>query len=296
MLFRSVNPITTAKTTKRGHVGCLAVFITAAALSVATTAHAQQPANQPAPVPEIRPGILAGYLPPKVLPDSLALLPSPPAAGSAALARDEAFNRTGLALRGTARWALAADDADLMFPQAASRFSCALGAPITEQDTPHLYMLVRRTLADVGLSTYHAKDHYGRARPFTVNNEPICTPSQETDLRKDGSYPSAHSAIGWAWALILTEVAPDQTDAILARGQTFGQSRVVCNVHWESDVLEAQLIGAATVARLHSDPGFLADLGTGKAELAAVRAKGAKPTQDCDAEAAALALEPLQAP
>jgi acid phosphatase (class A) len=91
-MFPTVNPITTAKTTKRGHVGCLAVFITAAALSVATTAHAQQPANQPAPVPEIRPGILAGYLPPKVLPDSLALLPSPPAAGSAALARDEAFS------------------------------------------------------------------------------------------------------------------------------------------------------------------------------------------------------------
>ena len=55
-------------------------------------------------------------------------------------------------------------------------------------------------------------------------------------------------------------------------------------------------MGAATVARLHADPGFLADLDAGKAELAAVRAKGLKPTQDCDAEAAALALEPLQAP
>src|ERR1700733_6689316 len=139
-MFPINDPAVSAKTTKRRYAGCIAVLVTAAALSVATTASAQQPANQPAPVPEIRPGILAGYLPPKVLPDSLVLLPSPPAAGSAALARDEAFNQTGLALRGTARWALAADDADLMFPQAASRFSCALGAPITEQDTPHLYM------------------------------------------------------------------------------------------------------------------------------------------------------------
>jgi acid phosphatase (class A) len=295
-MFPTIDPAVSAKTAKRRYGGCLAVSVVAAVLSVAVTARAQQPANQPAPVPEIRPGILAGYLPPKVLPDSLALLPSPPAAGSAALALDDAFNRTGLALRGTARWALAADDADLMFPQAAGRFACALGAPITEQDTPHLYMLIRRTLADVGLSTYHANDHYDRARPFTVNNEPICTPGDETALRNDGSYPSAHSAIGWAWALILTEVAPDQTDAILARGQTFGQSRVVCNVHWESDVLAAQLMGAATVARLHDDPGFLADLDAGKAELAAVRAKGLKPTHDCDAEAAAIALQPLQAP
>jgi acid phosphatase (class A) len=293
----TIDPVTTAKVTKRRYGVRFAVFIITAALSVAA-ACAQPPAAQmrPAPVPEIGPGVLAGYLPREVLPDSLALLPAPPAAGSAAFARDEAFSRASLALRGTARWALAAEDADLKFPQAADTFSCALGAPITEQDTPHLYMLIRRSLADAGLSTYRAKDHYSRARPFTVNNEPICTPSEETHLRSDGSYPSGHTAIGWAWALILTELAPDRTDAILARGRTFGQSRVVCNVHWESDVLAGQLMGAATVARLHADPTFLADLDAGKAELAAVRAKGLKPTRDCDAEAAAIALEPLRAP
>ena len=296
-MFPAIDPVTTAKATKRRYGVRFAVFTTTAALSVAA-ACAQPPAAQmqPAPVPEIGPGGPAGYLRREVLPNSLALLPSPPAAGSAALARDEAFSRASLALRGTARWALAAEDADLRFPQAAGTFSCALSAPITEQDTPHLYMLTRRSLADAGLSTYRAKDHYSRARPFTVNNEPICTPSGETHLRGDGSYPSGHTAIGWAWALILTEVAPDQTDAILARGRTFGQSRVVCNVHWESDVLAGQLMGAATVARLHADPTFLADLDAGKAELAAVRAKGLKPTRDCDAEAAAIALEPLQAP
>ena len=45
--------------------------------------------SQPAAVPEVRPGLLAGYLPPKALPNSLALIPPPPAAGSAALAYDE---------------------------------------------------------------------------------------------------------------------------------------------------------------------------------------------------------------
>ncbi len=46
-----------------------------------TTAQAPQPAK---PVPEIRPGILAGYLPQGGAPNSLTLLPAPPAAGSAA--------------------------------------------------------------------------------------------------------------------------------------------------------------------------------------------------------------------
>ncbi|HME33573.1 MAG TPA: phosphatase PAP2 family protein [Terriglobales bacterium] len=196
---------------------------------------------QPAPVPEIRPGILAGYLPTKVLPNSLALLPPPPAAGSAALALDEEFSRKTLELRDTARWALAAEDADLTFPHAAATFSCALNAPITERDTPHLYMLMRRSLADSGLSTYPAKDNYKRTRPFAVNKQPICTPDEEKQLLNDGSYPSGHTAIGWGWALILSEIAPDRTDALLARGRAFGQSRVVCNVHWESDVIEGRL-------------------------------------------------------
>ncbi len=245
--------------------------------------------SQPAAVPEIRPGILAGYLPPKALPNSLALIPPPPAAGSAALAYDEEVSRKGLALRGTPRWTLATEDANLMFPRAAGTFSCALNAPITEQDVPHLYMLLRRTLTDAGLSTYTAKNHYSRTRPFVVNKEPTCTPDEEKLLIKNGSYPSGHAAVGWAWALILSEIAPEQTNVILARGRAFGENRVICNVHWQSDVIEGRFMGAGTVARLHADPTFRADLEAAKAELAAVRAKGLKPLRDCAAEAAAMA-------
>jgi acid phosphatase (class A) len=247
-------------------------------------------------VPEVSPGFLAGYLSSNALPNSLALIPPPPAPGTAALALDEERSRTSLKLRGTPRWTLAAEDADLMFPHAAGTFTCALTAPITELDTPHLYVLLRRSLTDAGLSTYTAKIHYNRARPFAINKEPTCTPGDETYLRSDGSYPSGHTAIGWAWALILTEVAPDQTDAILARGRAFGQSREVCNVHWESDVIEGRFIGAAAVGRLHADSSFLADLAAAKTELAAVRAKGFKPNRDCDAEATEMAVEPPRAP
>jgi acid phosphatase (class A) len=251
--------------------------------------------RKPAPVPEIHPGILAGYLKPEVLPNSLALIPPPPAQGSAAFALDEEIARKSMALRGTTRWKLAIEDANLMFPEAAGTFSCAIGIPITEKDTPHLYILLRRTLADAGLSTYTAKNQYQRKRPFMLNKEPICTPEEEEGLRKDGSYPSGHTAIGWAWALILTEIAPDQADAILARGRAFGESRNICNVHWHSDVVEGRFMGAAAVARLQADPSFRTDIEAAKAELAAVRAKVLKPTRDCQAEDDALTqhLQPL---
>lgn len=252
--------------------------------------------RRPAAVPEIAPGILAGYLNKESLPDSMALLPPPPAKGSAAFAADQAASRKALALRGTPRWTIATADAELRFPQAAGTFACALGAPVSERETPQLYMLLRRTLADAGLSTYAAKNHYQRIRPFLVNQQPTCTPDEEKHLEKDGSYPSGHTALGWAWALVLTEIAPERADAILARGLAFGESRVVCNVHWQSDVVAGRIMGAATVARLHADPGFRKDLHAAKAEYVAERGKGLAVGRDCKAEAAALAYATRDAP
>jgi len=222
-------------------------------------------------IKEIAPGLLEGYLAPENQPDSLKLLPPPPAADSPAFALDRAVSEYGIKLRDTPRWKQAIIDANLHFPEAIEGFAGIVDIPITEEKTPHLYMLLRRTLTDLGLSTYAAKNEYNRGRPFMMNNEPVCTPADEEGLRKDGSYPSGHTAVGWGWALLLSELFPDQTDALLKRGWDFGQSRIICNVHWQSDVNQGRIMGAATVARLHADPGFLADLEAAKGEIAALR-------------------------
>ena len=248
------------------------------------------PASSPASVPEVRPGFLAGYLPAAEVPDSLGLLPPPPGDGSAAKAADVEAYKTTRALRDTPRWQLAAQDADLTFPNAAGTFSCALGAPITEAETPRLYTLLRRTLADGGAATRAAKGNYKRVRPFVEFSEGSCSPGDEAYLRNDGSYPSGHSSLGWTWTLLLAELAPDHDDAILARGLAYGQSRVVCGVHWQSDVNAGRVMGSGVVARLHDDPTFRADFEAARKELAAVRAKQLPPSRDCAAEAAALAL------
>jgi acid phosphatase (class A) len=152
-----------------------------------------------------------------------------------------------------------------------------------------LYVLLRRTLMDGGLATYTAKNHYQRRRPFMEFKETSCTPQEEPKLEKDGSYPSAHSAVGWTWALVLAELVPDRANAALQRGYAFGQSRVICGVHWQSDVDEGRVVGAGVVARLHADPAFNADLQAAKTELEAVQTRAPKPTLDCSAETAALA-------
>lgn len=218
-------------------------------------------------------GIARGYLAPERYPDSLALLPPPPAEGTARLAADsEAFD-AAVAQTEPDRWAQAAADAVLAFPAGVKSYGDVLGIAISSATTPHLAMLLQRSLADAGLSTYKAKTHYQRQRPFVARNTPTCTPQDEEALRTDGSYPSGHAAIGWAWGLILAEVAPDRKDALLQRAYAFGQSRVVCRVHWQSDVEAGRLMASAVVSQLQADPVFRAQLALARDEVAAARAR-----------------------
>lgn len=248
------------------------IVLSALMLSCATQSVVQQPnTSLSKELKEISPGILEGYLSKEDIPNSLALVPPPPEEGSVAFKLDQEIAANYVALKDEARKDQATQDAVLAFPEAVDAFNIVLDIKISEKTTPHLYMILRRTLADAGLSTYAAKNHYQRKRPFMVNNTPICTPEDEAALRKDGSYPSGHTAIGWAWALILTEVFPEQADAILERGKQFGISRNVCNVHWHSDVVNGRMMGTAAVALLHSNTDFIIDLTVAKEEIKALK-------------------------
>jgi len=258
---------------------CLAAALAAGCAAVVA------PTN-PAELSQGRPGYVIGYLEPAQLPDTLALLPPPPAAGSAAFAADEDAYRTTRKLRDTPRWTQAAQDADLTFPNAAATFSCALAMPISEQATPHLNMLLRRVRSDASRANDKPKDFYKRKRPYAAHGDASCTPREK---HKDDSYPSGHASIGWAWALTLAEIAPARADAVLARGLAFGVSRVVCGVHWASDIEAGRVVGAATVSRLHADPVFAAQLFAARKEIESARAAGLSSPLDCAAEAQALA-------
>jgi acid phosphatase (class A) len=241
------------------------------------------------PVPEIGHGLMQGYLQDEVPLDSKQFVPAPPADGSARQKADVAASEALRTLEGSARWELAAKDAELSFPSAASIFNCALGAVVSAEQTPALYRLLQRSLTDLGLATYPAKTAYQRPRPFLVNGEAICTPQDLGSLETDGSYPSGHSAIGWGWALILSQLVPEKAEAVLARGRDYTRSRMVCNVHWMSDTEAGMAVGAAAFARLQNNALFKATLTAAKSELAA--ANLATPdVEACEEESANLAM------
>ncbi len=242
------------------------------------------PAAMAAPVGPDRP---IAYLADAELPEGLTLVPAAPAAGSAEQVRDLDGARRAIAQRGSPRWALATTDAELFTGNATSSMACAAGRQIDATTTPLTFKLLSRAGVDFSSSTHSAKVRYNRPRPFMENGQPSCTPDAESYLRKNGSYPSGHSAIGYGWGLVLAQLIPDRTTALVSRGRSFGDSRRVCNVHWLSDIEEGRVTATATFARLQSSPGFLADVAAARRELAELPAMA--PKADCAAEAAALA-------
>ncbi|MHC5307920.1 acid phosphatase [Bartonella sp. LJL80] len=221
------------------------------------------------------PGQKDNFLTMETAPDSLALLPPPPKDGSAAFEADVAAYKAGLAIRNTARGEQARQDADLSPRAIGKAFSQALGVEISPSNTPITYNLMYRLVDDLGgPASDKAKQHYMRVRPFVRFKTHSCQPDKDEEaMRKNGSYPSGHTAYGWGFALILAEIKPERQDAILQRGYEFGQSRVICGAHWQSDVTSGRIIGAAAVAKLHTMPAFVRELAAAKSEIAALGQK-----------------------
>ncbi len=167
-------------------------------------------------------------------------------------------------------------------------FSCAVGIDVTAANAPRMYALLQRTVIDAGQSTAKAKQKYQRDRPFEVTGDPTCVPEDEKVLRGNASYPSGHASLGHVWGEVLAELVPDRAAAARARGYEFGQSRVICRVHRQSDVDAGRIVGQAVFERLHQDEEFLADMAAAKVEMKKARKHGPPAGRDCRAEAAAL--------
>ena len=207
--------------------------------------------------------------------NSLELLPPPPQPGSILFLNDQAQYQWGLMQRRTPRGDQAVTDARVDGAGVPNAFSEAFGVKISKENTPEIFKLVVNMREDAGdLATRAAKEHYMRIRPFAFYEKTTCNPEQQQELSTNGSYPSGHTAIGWATALVLAEINVDRQNEILKRGYEMGQSRVICGYHFQSDVDAARLVASAVVARLHANEAFTAQLAKAKKEFAELVKKG----------------------
>lgn len=198
--------------------------------------------------------------------DALVTLPPPPASDSVTQERDYIAFYQGRSLIKTPRWEQAIQDSD--WSKIEANFSQAFGTVISPKTTPALHDLIQRWVSETKQTAKPIKNHYKRIRPFMVLGQEVCTPQNKKRLEKSGSYPSAHSAAGWGLALILTEIRPQNFRALYQRGRDFGDSRIICGAHWQSDVETGRLLATQLLSYLHSNQEFLTMLEAAKHETA----------------------------
>jgi acid phosphatase (class A) len=145
----------------------------------------------------------------------------------------------------------------------ASRFYAALGLEASAE-LPRVDRFIDRAEDDVRLYIRATKENFRRLRPGEI--EPRLSPCIDR-VREDLSYPSGHAAYGYATAYLLIDLAPERREALLARADEFARQRMVCGVHFRSDI-EAGRQGARwLVARMPASARFAEDAAAAKMEL-----------------------------
>lgn len=210
-----------------------------------------------------------GYLPAGAI--DAAVLPAPPAIDSAQDKADVAWAKGSMARADAERWQRAVDDDASVY----DRFNEALGVPIDRQHLPRLVRLLNRVSEDAFAATGEAKKRFSRPRPFQrFALKRVCgekkPPKPEASPTKGTSYPSGHAVVSWAAALVMMEAAPANASEIVKRGVDYGESRVVCGVHFPSDIDAGRILGAAVVDKLFTVPEFRRDLMCAKREVQSV--------------------------
>ena len=192
------------------------------------------------------------------MPNAVNFLPPPPEKGSAAFDYDQAQYRWGKEQRkDKERCAIAVNDAVWSVENICKIYSEVLGIELSPKATPAIYRMLSTGCMTADQAGIIPKEHYMRTRPYVFYGELTIVPGDEEELSHNGSYPSGHTILGWSAALLLTELAPELADKILAAGYRYGESRVIAGFHWQSDVNAGYLVASAAVARLHADKEFL---------------------------------------
>ncbi|MFT8549745.1 MAG: phosphatase PAP2 family protein [Acetobacter okinawensis] len=205
-------------------------------------------------------------------PDGRIFLPPPPADSSHAQAADiQAYEKSRI-LKNSNRWQLAQNDADLRPEHIIDDFSCAVGFRILPNEVPTLVSVLSIIEKPLEQRISEEKENWQRKRPFVGKNQSICTPDANK-LSASFSYPSGHTTWGWLVASILSSALPDRSTYIMQRGRVFGESRIVCGVHWKSDVQAGYMNGGAMFAALQEQPWFAEKIKNIRKELQEARLK-----------------------
>ena len=203
----------------------------------------------------------AGLLEPSQI-DAARLLPPPPGAGSAEEKAEFAELRA-IAARSTPDMrAIAKHDAEDETPDI---FNAAIGFDIATR--PQTFKLLDMVVEEEDGNTKGAKAFFHRERPYSTDPSlKTCTPVKPG--KAANSYPSGHASLAFSMGVVLASLMPEKSQAILARSAEYAERRLVCGVHFRSDIVAGQQFGTVLALRLMQNPQFQAQMKLARAELA----------------------------
>jgi acid phosphatase (class A) len=195
--------------------------------------------------------------------DASRLLPPPPMAGSAA-AKAEIAELHAIASASTPELLDKArrDDGD----EKPDLFNAALGFDVTA--LPATNKILTEIAQEEDTDSKPAKAYFHRDRPWIVDPAiKTCVPVKPGPAAT--SYPSGHTSLGFAMGVVLASLVPEKAQIVLARASEFAEHRLVCGMHFRSDIVAGQEFGTVVALRLMQKPGFKAEMETARTELRA---------------------------
>jgi acid phosphatase (class A) len=205
------------------------------------------------------PGKTPNYFQPELLHLSL-ILPPPPAAGSS---RDEQELAEILHIQRTrtpedvSRARKDDQEEDIFI------FRDVIGKDFTAANLPFLAAFSARLKNDSEMVDPPLKHLYRRPRPYTAHHtiHPVCQFSSEP------SYPSGHAMLGYLFAFVMAQIIPEKHDAIVKRAQEYAEHRLVCGVHYRSDIEASRFASATLFGQMLGCEHFEQDLAEARREI-----------------------------
>ena len=143
-------------------------------------------------------------------------------------------------------------------------FQAQMGDWFNAQQLPLMAAFAAHVKNDEGVNTTPLKQVFSRVRPY--NLDPALHPVCKTKTVND-SYPSGHATSGYMLALSLIDVAPQMRDVLLARADEYANNRLLCGVHFRSDIQASKVLAYSIHAAMVNKPQYQQEMLAARAEL-----------------------------
>ena len=143
-------------------------------------------------------------------------------------------------------------------------FKSVLGPQFTPDALSLTAMLGAHVKNEQGVVGSMLKRSFQRPRPYQTDNtlHPVCEVKTTHD-----SYPSGHSLTGYLEALTLAELVPEKRNEILLRADEYAHNRLVCGVHYPSDIEASRRVAYVMFGYMLASPKFQHDLEASRLEI-----------------------------